>query len=303
MPPDDSVLRIDGPWSHRVVSAGGARFHVVEAGEGPLVLLLHGFPEFWWAWRYQLPALAHAGYRAVAMDLRGYGLSDKPPRGYDPYTLANDVSGVVRALGEASGIVVGHGWGGFLAWTTAVVHPDSLEALCAVSMPHPRRLREAVTTEPRQIAASKYTVAFQRPLLAERSILKDDAAYIGELLDRWSAPGWPDEQTAKVYRTAMQVSGVAHSALEYHRWLMRSLPRPDGLRFAARMKQPVSVPVLHIQGELDTAVLPKSSEGSDRYVAGPYTRRVIQGVGHFPHEEAPNEFTAELLDWLAKTTG
>ena len=121
------AVEIPGPWTHRYVAANGARFHVAEAtdpsADGPLVLLLHGFPEFWWVWRAQLPALAEAGYRAVAMDLRGYGGSDKTPRGYDPVTLAQDVSGVVKALGERSAVVVGHGWGGYAAWATAVLHP------------------------------------------------------------------------------------------------------------------------------------------------------------------------------------
>ena len=103
---------IDGPWTHRDISANGIRLHVAEAGTGPLVVLLHGFPEFWWAWRDQLPAIAEAGFRVVAPDLRGYGASDKPPRGYDSLTLAADVAGLIRALGERDAIVVGHGWGG-----------------------------------------------------------------------------------------------------------------------------------------------------------------------------------------------
>jgi pimeloyl-ACP methyl ester carboxylesterase len=105
-------VRIPGPWTHREVSANGIQLHVVEIGDGPLALLLHGFPEFWWAWRHQLPALAAAGRRAVAVDLRGYGDSDKPPRGYDLWTLSGDVAGLVRALGERQADLVGHDWGG-----------------------------------------------------------------------------------------------------------------------------------------------------------------------------------------------
>ena len=103
-----SPIYVDGPWSHRPVTANGTRFHIAEAGEGPLVLLLHGFPQFWWTWRAQLEALSAAGYRAVAADLRGYGGSDKPPRGYDLITAASDAAGMVRALGEANAVVVGH---------------------------------------------------------------------------------------------------------------------------------------------------------------------------------------------------
>ena len=103
MTADAAEILVEGPWRHRFVAANGGRFHVAEAGSGPLVLLLHGFPEFWWAWRHQLPVLAAAGYHAVAMDLRGYGASDKPPRGYDTPTLTADVAGVVRALGASGG--------------------------------------------------------------------------------------------------------------------------------------------------------------------------------------------------------
>jgi len=109
--PDASSVRLPGPWQHRDVSANGIRLHVAETGDAgaPLVVLLHGFPEFWWTWRRQLPALAEAGFRAVAVDLRGYGDSDKPPRGYDLWTLAGDVAGLIRALGEPTARIVGHG--------------------------------------------------------------------------------------------------------------------------------------------------------------------------------------------------
>src|ERR1700685_2586335 len=111
----DTPIFIEGPWSHRSASANGTRFHVAESGDGPLVLLLHGFPEFWWTWRTQLASLSSAGFRAVAVDLRGYGGSDKPPRGYDLITAASDAAGLIRALGESNAIVVGAGWGGGVA--------------------------------------------------------------------------------------------------------------------------------------------------------------------------------------------
>src|SRR3954449_3330093 len=137
---DESVVMLDGPWTHRFVSANGTRFHVVEAGTGPLVLLLHGFPEFWYAWHHQLTALADAGFRAVAVDLRGYGASDKPPRGYDGYTMAGDVAGLIRALGERNATGVGAGYGGTLAWITAAFHPRLVHRLIVLSAAHPLRL-------------------------------------------------------------------------------------------------------------------------------------------------------------------
>src|SRR5690348_3753826 len=105
---------------------------MVEAGAGPLVVLLHGFPEFWWAWRHQIVDLADAGFRVVAPDLRGYGASDKPPRGYDALTLAADIAGLVRAVGERDAVVVGHGWGGHVAWTLASAHPAVVRRLVVV---------------------------------------------------------------------------------------------------------------------------------------------------------------------------
>lgn len=127
-----SAVRLDIPGgkevTHRDVAANGARFHVAELGDGPLVLLLHGFPQFWWTWRHQLTALADSGYRAVAMDLRGVGGSDRTPRGYDPANLALDITGVIRSLGEPDAALVGHDLGGYLAWTAAVMRPKLVHA-------------------------------------------------------------------------------------------------------------------------------------------------------------------------------
>ncbi|MCW2904884.1 MAG: alpha/beta hydrolase fold protein [Streptosporangiaceae bacterium] len=297
---EDSVIQIDGPWSHRAVSAGGTRFHVATLGEGPLVLLLHGFPQFWWSWHNQLVSLAAAGYRAAAVDLRGYGASDKPPRGYDLVTLAGDAAGLVRALGEANAIVVGHDWGGLLAWTMGVYHPKVVQRLVAVSAPHPLRLRQAVRNDPRRQGwASRHTAAFQLPMWPERRLVRDDAALVGRLLHEWSGPGWPDERTEHLVRQAIQLPGVAHSALEYHRWLIRSLPRTDGMRYAHRMRLPIRVPTLHLHGSMDTCTLPRSAQGSGRYVEAPYRWKLIEGAGHFPHQERPRAFDTELLGWLA----
>src|SRR6201985_3686343 len=140
----EPVIQISGPWTHRSVTANGARFHVASLGEGPLVLLLHGFPEFWWSWRHQLVALADAGYHAVAPDLRGYGASDKPPRGYDAPTLAADVAGIVRSLGERDAVIVGHDWGGHLAWSVAALHPSVVRRIAVLSVPHPLRWLQAM---------------------------------------------------------------------------------------------------------------------------------------------------------------
>lgn len=298
IPDPEDVIRAAGPWQHIDVAANGARFHVATAGQGPLVLLLHGFPTFWWTWRHLIPELAAAGYRAAAMDLRGYAGSDHTPRGYDPFTLSADVAGVIRSLGERDAIVVGQGWGAFLAWTTAVLHPDAIRAIAPVSMPHPLRLRQALLKEGAQRRASSYVYGFQTPVVPERSLLENSGQRVEDLLHEWSGnPEWPDKETASIYRSAMSLLNTAHCALEYHRWALRSIPRPDGVRFARRLDTPITVPVLHVQGGLDPSVLVSSAEGSGKW-AHDYRFEVLADAGHFPQEERPARFNAMVIDWL-----
>ncbi|MDF5754860.1 alpha/beta hydrolase [Spongiactinospora sp. TRM90649] len=300
MPLDESLAQVEGPWTHRGVHAGGTRFHVVEAGRGPLVLLLHGFPQFWWTWRHQLVSLPAAGYRAVAVDLRGYGASDKPPRGYDLPTLAQDAAGLIRALGETGAIVVGHNWGGLLAWTMAALDPKSVRRLVPVAAPHPLRLRRSLVADPfGQLRVTVTRLPYQLPFIPERRLTARGAVRVGRLLERWSGPnGKPGEEVLATYREAFGIPGVAHCALEYHRWLGRSQFRPDGLRYARSMRAPVEAPTLQLHGSLDPCVLPRTAHGSGRHVSGPYLWRMIDGAGHFPHEERPAEFDAELISWL-----
>ena len=288
MPVEESVVLVDGPWRHRDVSANGARFHVAECGpvDGPLVLLLHGFPEFWWSWRSQLVALGAAGFRAVAPDLRGYGASDKPPRGYDAYTLAADVAGMVRALGARDAVVVGHDWGGLLAWTVATLHPSVVRRLAVLSMPHPLRLRRAVVRDLAQLRALSHVGFFQLPRAPESRLTRSDGAYVGELLRRWGGPGFPDAETEARCRAAVQVPGVAHCSLEGYRWAVRSRTRPSGLRFLELLDRGLGVPTLQVHGLLDTCLLPSTAQGSGAWVHAPYELQLLDGVGHYPHEEA-----------------
>src|SRR5215213_8333837 len=132
---NESAVLLDGAWTHRFVNANGIRFHVVEAGEGPPVLLLHGFPEFWYSWRHQLPALSDR-FRAVAPDLRGYNLTERPAGGYELPNLVNDVIGLIDALGVRQVRIVGHDWGGVLAWTVAMWAPERVEKLAILNAPH-----------------------------------------------------------------------------------------------------------------------------------------------------------------------
>jgi pimeloyl-ACP methyl ester carboxylesterase len=296
---DASMALIEGPWEHRFVAANGARFHVAEQGEGPVVLLLHGFPQFWWAWRHQMQALADAGYRACAMDLRGYGASDKPPRGYDTRTSATDVASVLRSLGASRAVVVGHGWGGWIAWSMPTLQPTVTRAIASLSMPHPLVFRRASFANPRQLKANAYLGGLQRPFVPERQMTVH-GGYVQRLLREWASPEgiWPSTEEAKIYSDAMALPFVAHSAAEYYRWVVRSQIRPDGWRFAARMRTIITLPVLQLHGEHDRAVLPDTSSDSAGYVTGPFERHLVPGAGHFLPEEAPDVVNEHLLSWL-----
>ena len=301
---DASMALIEGPWEHRFVAANGARFHVAEQGEGPVVLLLHGFPQFWWAWRHQMQALADAGYRACAMDLRGYGASDKPPRGYDTRTSATDVASVLRSLGASRAAVVGHGWGGWIAWSMPTLQPTVTRAIASLSMPHPLVFRKASFANPRQLKANAYLGGLQRPFVPERQMTVH-GGYVQRLLREWASPEgiWPSPEEARIYADAMALPFVAHSAAEYYRWVVRSQLRPEGWRFAAQMRTTITLPVLQLHGAHDRAVLPDTSSDSADYVTGPFTRQLVPGAGHFLPEEAPDVVNGALVSWLDTLPG
>ncbi len=296
---DASSVLIKGPWEHRFVSANGARFHVAEIGEGPLVVLLHGFPQFWWAWRDQLTTISEAGYRVAAIDLRGYGGSDKPPRGYDTFTLAADVASIVRSLGESSAVIVGHGWGGWIAWSMPTMQPAVTTAVAALGMPHPLVLRHASVSSLAQIRANAYLAGLQRPFVPEHQMGKSPA-YVAHLLRAWSAPEgrWPSPDVAQRYADAMALPFVAHSAAEYYRWVVRSQWRLDGRRFAQCVESLITVPVLALHGDQDRAVMPVLAPLSSAYVQGRFEHHLVEGAGHFLPEEAPAAVNTHLVRWL-----
>ncbi|MBF6192368.1 alpha/beta hydrolase [Nocardia implantans] len=304
--PDPSSVRYDGPWTHRDVHANGIRFHVVDAApersDAPLVVLLHGFADFWWSWRHQLTGLAELGYRAVAVDLRGYGDSDKPPRGYDGWTLAGDVAGLIRALGYTEATLAGHAEGGLVCWTTAVLHPRLVRSIALVGSPHPSALKSAVLRNRRQRAAwLPNFLRYQLPRYGEHLLTTDDGFEVERLLRQRVSAGWAGTEefidTAQRMRSAIRIPGAAHCALEYQRWAFRSQWRPDGRRFMATMREPVRIPVLAMRGELDPYVLPGTFR-RDPHLS-PERRLVgIPAAGHFAHQENPDAVTKRLAELL-----
>lgn len=314
MAPDPSVTRLPGPWRHLDVHANGIRFHCVEAAPDPgddtppstrpLVLLLHGFGSFWLSWRHQLRALT--GARMVAVDLRGYGGSDKPPRGYDGWTLAGDTAGLVRALGHTSATLIGHADGGLVCWATAVLHSRVVRAIGLVSSPHPSALRRRVLTDSHQGRALLPTLlGYQIPRWPERLLTRDDGAALEQLIRARSAAKWPasEDFSAHIgeFRRAIQIPSAAHSALEYQRWAVRSQFRAEGRRFMRLMQRRVTVPLLHLRGDVDPYVLIGAVSDSRRYAPeGAFTG--VAGAGHYAHEEAPDEVNAHLQRFIASVS-
>ena len=314
-PPDPSVTRIDGPWRHLEVHANGIRFQVVEAlptesrsresPERPLVILLHGFASFWYSWRHQLRGLT--GARVVAVDLRGYGGSDKPPRGYDGWTLAGDAAGLVRALGHKNATLVGHADGGLVCWATSVLHPRAVRAIAVVSSPHPIALRtSALTRRDQGLALLPGMLRYQLPFWPERVLTRHDAAELEALVRSRASAEWQASEdfseTIGHLRQAVQIPSAAHSALEYQRWAVRSQLRGEGRRFMKSMKRPLAVPVLHMRGDADPYVLADPVYRTQRYA--PHGRYVsIAGAGHFAHEEAPAEVNEQLSRFLTQVHG
>jgi pimeloyl-ACP methyl ester carboxylesterase len=306
--PDSSIVLVDGPWTHRVVRANGIALHVAEIGAGPLVLLLHGFPQFWWAWRQQLTDLADAGFRAVAVDLRGHGASDKPPRGYDSATLAADMAALVTSLGETDAMVVGNDIGGTLAWTMAACHSRVVRSVVVLGAAHPLRMRAALRiangdNRPQRRAARYALRTFQIPRRPENLLSRNDT-WVRHLYDRWTGPRWRGtpayHQDVRRYAQAMRIHPVSYCAAEHFRWVWRSRWRSDGRRYARSVSALITAPVLQLHGDFDGCVLTTTAQGSGQYVTGDYEWRVLDGVGHFPHNEVPDFVSGELIRW-AKT--
>ena len=282
--------------SHRFIEANGIRFHYVEEGEGPLVLLLHGFPECWYSWRKQLPVLAAAGYRAVAPDMRGYNLTDKPKSGYNIESLVDDVEALAHALGESQIHLVGHDWGAIVAWQVAWRKPELLRSLTIMNVPHPTAFARYLRSHPRQMLKSIYMLLFQIPRLPERVLTRNRAAAIGRAFR--DAAGHPDafsDADVDVYREAFLRPGVARSSLNYYRQAIR-----QGL--GVLPDSPIRVPTLVLWGEDDPVLEQALNDDLGRWVDD-FTFKPIPGCGHWTQQEAPEIVNTELLAWLKAHNG
>ncbi|MFO7321533.1 MAG: alpha/beta hydrolase [Chloroflexota bacterium] len=278
----------------RFVATNGVTLHVVQSGpeDGPLVLLLHGFPEFWYGWRHQIQPLAQAGFRVWAPDQRGYNLSDKP-RGLDAYrldTLALDIVGLIDAAGRDRAIVVGHDWGAVVAWWLALHHAERLHKLVILNVPHPVVMQRALRSRPRQMLRSLYAAFFQLPSLPEYLILRDNCRGGKQALLKTSRPGTFSEADLEPYCRAWTQPGAMTSMLNWYRALVRRRPEMPA--------QPnVGIPTRIIWGAQDFALsremAPESAALCDN---GQLV--MIEEATHWVQHEEPARVNALLLDFL-----
>lgn len=272
----------------------------------PLALLIHGLGGIWWTMRAPMLALAEAGFHAVAVDLRGHGDSDKPPRGYDAWTLSADITNLVRALGHSSAVIVGQGEGGFVAWTAAYRRPRAVRGLVVVGSPHPLATRRAALRDRAQRRALvPRLLADQAPRLPERRLTADGAVAMEETLRAHSGSAWPEtadfRETAELLRRAMLIPKVAHLSLESRRWMVRSQFRPDGRDFRRTVSRVLDQPVLGISGSEDRFIRADTVRASAAW-ARDFRSEIVPGAGHYPAMEAPEATSRLIVDFARRVT-
>lgn len=313
--------------THRLVSSPAGRTHVVEHGSGPLVLLVHGFPESWYSWRHQLPALAAAGFRAAAIDVRGYGRSGKPTavEAYRMLDLVADAVAVVRALGERSAVIVGHDWGANIAAHAALLRPDVFRAVGLLSVPYAPRGPVRPTDAFAQLGGEEefYVSYFQRPGRAEAEIEPDVRGWLaglyaglsadtmpapdapslyfvppgGRMRDRFPdgrAPHWLGEAELDVYAGEFERSGMAGALARY-----RCVDR-DWEDLATWDGAPITQPSLFIGGALDPSThwMADAIAAFDQTLPGLLCCQLLDDCGHWVQQERPEQVNHLLLDWL-----
>jgi pimeloyl-ACP methyl ester carboxylesterase len=286
------VTRVRG-IDHRFVEANGIRFHVAECGNGDkLALFLHGFPEFWYSWRAQLPVMARLGYRAWAPDLRGYGKTERPTRvqDYAIETLVEDVAALIDAAPARETVLIAHDWGGIIAWAFAMRRPRPLSRLVVMNLPHPACF-EREFRKWRQFRRSWYALLFQLPRLPEALLRARHYRAIGEAF-RGSAVDtsrFPEEVLQR-YRQSAARPGALTAMLNYYRAYGRG---GGGKRQRARGYPRIDVPTLMIWGEQDIALSKETTYGTEPYVRD-LTIRYLPNVSHWVQQEAPDAVNAML---------
>ncbi|MCH2173426.1 alpha/beta hydrolase [Myxococcota bacterium] len=284
--------------------ANGLEFSALARGTGPMVICLHGFPDTSRSFRHQMPVLAKSGYRVISPSLRGYEPASQPSDGdYTMVRMAEDLIGWIDHLGNEPVHLVGHDWGGIIAYVAAALAPDRFHAIATLAVPHPNRLQsEGLRRFPSQLLNSWYMMFFQLRGVADLAVETRNWAMIEKLWRDWS-PGWrvPAEEMEHLKATLSQ-PGVKSAALGYYR-AMVGRNTPGSLRTLELFETPIHVPTLAITGALDGCIdtrLYDVTMKEEDFPGGLEVMR-IEGVGHFLHQEHPEEINRILIDWLERT--
>jgi pimeloyl-ACP methyl ester carboxylesterase len=279
------------------IRANGVDFAFLEAGEGPLALLLHGYPDNAWTWEYQIPALVDAGYRVVAPFLRGYPPTEVVPDGYhDRATLALDIAGLIEALnGDQPCYLIGQDWGAALSYGVLAAFPERVRRAILMAIPHPAMIAASLTS-PAQLHRAFHWWFFQLPNLPEQVIPADDFALIDYLWHDWS-PGHDDAAHIARIKTMLAQPGAVAATLDYYRAAFNTARQDPALAdLRARLDDPITVPTLALCGADDVRVDPMSAQA--HLFIGAYRFDVVPACGHFLHRERPDEINRRILDWL-----
>jgi len=290
------------PWEHQMVEANGINFHCVTQGKGQLVILLHGFPECWYSWRHQIPFLAQR-FKVVAPDMRGYNLSEKPEgiEAYGTDKLTSDVKALIEAFGRKKAHVVGHDWGGVVAWLFAMSYPEHLYKLAVLNCPHPAVFTRSITSNPRQLLRSWYMFFFQIPRLPEAIIRSFDYYFIQRVFRDWAIDksAFSDHDIEELKKAAAQ-PGALTASINYYRAMMRNYVamRRRGDREEMGDVPRIKSPSLLIWAEDDRALGKELTYGMDPYFEDGIRVRYIPNCSHWVQQEQPllvNQFLDEFL--------
>ena len=289
-----SETRISSEIREGYAEIGDQRLHYVEAGEGPLIILLHGFPEFWYAWRQQIEPLAAAGFRVVAPDMRGYNLSSKPDgiAAYDTDQLTADIRGLIKERGAESALLVGHDWGGSVAWATAMKYPEVVDRLAILNAAHPRKLSQGLH-HPGQLRRSWYFFFFDLPELPESVVHGDHWRFFRHFL-RDARTGAFTPQDMDRYIEAWSQPGAASGMINYYRSSVRQSPK----RAEAQLR-PIQAPTLVIWGEDDRYLGPELAEPDRDDVPNLDHVERLPDASHWVHHDEPERVTQLLIDFFA----
>ncbi len=261
----------------------GVKIHYVTKGEGPLVILIHGFPEFWYSWRNQISPLAEH-FKVVAIDMRGYNKSDQP-EGVENYSmrfLVQDIKAVIDHFSEEKAVIVGHDWGGMVAWSFAMFQPEMTDRLIILNLPHPKGFARELANNPEQQKNSQYARDFQQPGAAEAVTPEMLASWVGDPKDR------------KIYIDALSRSSLS-GMIDYYK---ANYPKEPYTYDEDKAYPPIKCPVLQFHGLEDPYLLKAALDGTWDWIDNEYTLVTVPGASHFVQQDAAELVTKRMLSWL-----